>query len=434
MIKQEIIKKGRSQRSKYKVQELKITKKTKSTIQNTDGLQIIRGPRSMSNEPKTQTASPSIQIRNNLPNNMINKVLLSNQSSQRQILYYSTLIQQSENTIINVKVVLFSGLNMKTEEEKKQSINKLKKIPQNSSVFDRRHISKQLKFLIFRSNGNNLSLVGGSYSSRIDGVNPQNCFLNCAKRLFLQQTGVDLNGCDFYPFFTVNYRRKNNRMERTLIFIVKNLSNSALVQNSSNLEKIIPKFNENKIKSLSSKEKEFENKIDIELDKELDIKAGIIKSDDENLTQNYLILKAMDNYYYKKKRINDCKPMLISLDGILDYNIKDTHENTFEVSLFGELFNELIQRNFALQILDFLTNFGERIKLENNDYENSLEIAFKYFDLNDKRYVLRRMLLQAFHSLSDELTRNNLLNILHKFTTNGLIFYDRLLQKFGSNL
>jgi len=45
---------------------------------------------------------------------------------------------------------------------------------------------------------------------------------------------------------------------------------------------------------------------------------------------------------------------VISLDGLLDYSLDDVSEKTFEVSLFAEQFNEMLQRDSAHQILQAL--------------------------------------------------------------------------------
>jgi hypothetical protein len=42
--------------------------------------------------------------------------------------------------------------------------------------------------------------------------------------------------------------------------------------------------------------------------------------------------------------------MTISLDGLLDYDVSDKYESTFEVSLFAELFAEMLQRDYGLRV------------------------------------------------------------------------------------
>ena len=51
---------------------------------------------------------------------------------------------------------------------------------------------------------------------------------------------------------------------------------------------------------------------------------------------------------------------LISLDGLLDYNENDKLEETFEVSLFAELYHEYLCRDFGNLILRSLVNLIEK--------------------------------------------------------------------------
>jgi len=48
------------------------------------------------------------------------------------------------------------------------------------------------------------------------------------------------------------------------------------------------------------------------------------------------------------------RTMMLSLDGLLDYDESDRYEATFEASLFGELFHEMLQKEYAQQILQAL--------------------------------------------------------------------------------
>jgi hypothetical protein len=55
--------------------------------------------------------------------------------------------------------------------------------------------------------------------------------------------------------------------------------------------------------------------------------------------------------------------MTISLDGLLDYNIDDRLEKTFEVSLFAEAFSEYLQSKFGDVIFATLRDY-ERLSKE----------------------------------------------------------------------
>ena len=54
------------------------------------------------------------------------------------------------------------------------------------------------------------------------------------------------------------------------------------------------------------------------------------------------------------------KPMSLSLHGLLEYDENDVFEKTFEVSLFGELFNDMLKREFGATILNALDLYSKR--------------------------------------------------------------------------
>jgi len=56
------------------------------------------------------------------------------------------------------------------------------------------------------------------------------------------------------------------------------------------------------------------------------------------------------------------KLMMISLDGLLDYDETDKLEATFELSLFGELFHYMLQRDFGYVIYQALHDAKEKNK------------------------------------------------------------------------
>lgn len=56
----------------------------------------------------------------------------------------------------------------------------------------------------------------------------------------------------------------------------------------------------------------------------------------------------------------DCTTMSLSL--LLDYRPEDTKEHSFEVSLFAELFNEMLMRDFGFNIFKALYELPEKVK------------------------------------------------------------------------
>lgn len=61
----------------------------------------------------------------------------------------------------------------------------------------------------------------------------------------------------------------------------------------------------------------------------------------------------------------DCTVMSLSV--LLDYRPEDTKEHSFEVSLFAELFNEMLMRDFGFRIYRSLCNLPEKSKEKDED-------------------------------------------------------------------
>ncbi|XP_026827763.1 cell division cycle and apoptosis regulator protein 1 isoform X2 [Ooceraea biroi] len=61
----------------------------------------------------------------------------------------------------------------------------------------------------------------------------------------------------------------------------------------------------------------------------------------------------------------DCTVMSLSV--LLDYRPEDTKEHSFEVSLFAELFNEMLMRDFGFRIYRGLSNLPEKTKEKDED-------------------------------------------------------------------
>jgi hypothetical protein len=75
----------------------------------------------------------------------------------------------------------------------------------------------------------------------------------------------------------------------------------------------------------------------------------------------------------------DCTTMSLSL--LLDYRPEDTKEHSFEVSLFAELFNEMLMRDFGFNIYRALYELPDKIK----DDKKKRDDDKKGNDANDKK-------------------------------------------------
>jgi len=118
----------------------------------------------------------------------------------------------------------------------------------------------------------------------------------------------------------------------------------------------------------------------------------------------------------KKEKYINTKTLKISLDGLLDYNISDDTELTFEVSLFAENFNEMLQRDYGTEIYKSLIVYNpskkrkreeepttnKKRKLDNDEStDTGLEIVQTPTNNNEPKdtyvKVVNEKLLRAFH-------------------------------------
>lgn len=92
----------------------------------------------------------------------------------------------------------------------------------------------------------------------------------------------------------------------------------------------------------------------------------------------------------------DCK--IMSLSVLLDYRPEDTKEHSFEVSLFAELFNEMLMRDFGFRIYRSLYTLPDKLKTKNKlDDQNKKDEKCKILDDKDSLHE---------QSPDDEISKN----------------------------
>lgn len=115
---------------------------------------------------------------------------------------------------------------------------------------------------------------------------------------------------------------------------------------------------------------------------------------------------------------------LVSLSVLLDYRLEDTKEHTFEVSLFSELINEMLMRDFGALVYRSVANEylrkEKRDKKEDEESERKkkkemkigglvnnapLLLAYCYFDLSHANYIASKDLEDLFLTLGLQLSR-----------------------------
>lgn len=147
---------------------------------------------------------------------------------------------------------------------------------------------------------------------------------------------------------------------------------------------------------------------------------------------------------------------LVSLSVLLDYRVEDTkvfcqhesvnelllnifirhfQEHTFEVSLFSELFNEMLMRDFGKLVYRSILN--DSLKNEKKEKcspcsSGLLLLAYCYFDLTHCNYITIRDLEDLFLTLGMQLSRAQVRKLLQKVVTDDMLRYRKLIERSGS--
>ncbi|XP_040583991.1 cell division cycle and apoptosis regulator protein 1 isoform X2 [Lepeophtheirus salmonis] len=151
----------------------------------------------------------------------------------------------------------------------------------------------------------------------------------------------------------------------------------------------------------------------------------------------------------------DCTVMSLSV--LLDYRTEDNKEGTFEVSLFAELFNEMLMRDAAFKIYKVIMraankkqgskteakdqsspdasaseskeSTGEETPKKKNLDKESLA-AFSYFDLGHCGYLDIKDVEDIFYILNINISRSQIKKLISKVSTSkDQIYYRGLLDK-----
>jgi len=64
----------------------------------------------------------------------------------------------------------------------------------------------------------------------------------------------------------------------------------------------------------------------------------------------------------KREKYRNMKSSLISLDGLLDYDIEDEGESTFEISLFAENLHDILVRDFGNQVYESVCHYAKEVR------------------------------------------------------------------------
>lgn len=132
------------------------------------------------------------------------------------------------------------------------------------------------------------------------------------------------------------------------------------------------------------------------------------------------------------------KAVLLSLDGLLDYNENDTKEKIFEVSLLAETFKDMLLYRFSQCIYDaFLTAIendkemeveNENLKPVHVNVDTIVFVACCYFDEKNKGFLTFEELMDILINGNQVKSKSEAENILNRILDNKKFHYAKLLN------
>eukprot|EP00995_Heteronema_vittatum_P010524 NODE_59_length_2184_cov_411.386417_g48_i0.p2 GENE.NODE_59_length_2184_cov_411.386417_g48_i0~~NODE_59_length_2184_cov_411.386417_g48_i0.p2 ORF type:complete len:649 (-),score=351.95 NODE_59_length_2184_cov_411.386417_g48_i0:163-2109(-) len=213
------------------------------------------------------------------------------------------------------------------------------------------HLTKQVKFLVAKKASGGLTAIGGAWSAAKDGGSPTSdkTLIKTAIRHCKETCGIDLSACkQWHKFVDVHYVRPNGAQDRTVIFVPDVWNHFA-----SGEVKVY--------KQIETKEVEVMEEVEVEV--EVEEKEGEKKEGEEKKTK--MIKKKVPT----KKSVDSVviRSMDLSLNGILEYDLQDKHEETGELSMFAEVFDEMLSYKHAHRVRAILEK--KRVETEKQQGE-----------------------------------------------------------------
>eukprot|EP00667_Euglena_gracilis_P004956 EG_transcript_4987 len=249
---------------------------------------------------------------------------------------------------ITARVMLLSSVKPEEPEDEK------KKTPVP-------HLSKRIKFLVAKKANGGLMSIGGTWNAKKDGADPKKdqTLIKTAIRHCKEICGIDLTPCKkWYKFIEVKYKRASGVEDRTVVFL-PDIWNHLGKKDQVNVYKQINR---------QEVEVEEEVEVDIEVEEEGEAKEG---AEPEKKTVTKKIKKKVTT----KKVVDNItiRSMDLSLNGILEYDMQDKHEETVELSLFAEAFDEFLSSRYAKEALTILQARKEKTDAQAADLKRKRE-------------------------------------------------------------
>jgi DBC1/LAIKA domain len=229
------------------------------------------------------------------------------------------------------------------------------------------HLSKALKFLVMKDR-DGLLAIGGSYDPERDGPDPTQpqALINTAKRHVYEMTKIDLSPVTGWVRFIEMWYQRDDHQEITVVFLPD------LSEIAPTLEQVLAQWEHRQAEEAAKEQPSGTELTEAEKEekarKEEEEKAMLRAQAESPLEPKDLEMEDEDDEAKKKKEEekkekkkeeppkepsftavvhktpeSKRKLMVISLDGLLDYDETDKLEATFELSLFAESLHLMLQ-------------------------------------------------------------------------------------------
>ncbi|XP_043452435.1 cell division cycle and apoptosis regulator protein 1 isoform X4 [Leopardus geoffroyi] len=255
------------------------------------------------------------------------------------------------------------------------------------------HPARLVKFLVGMKGKDEAMAIGGHWSPSLDGPDPEkdpSVLIKTAIRCCKALTGIDLSVCtQWYRFAEIRYHRPEETHKgrtvpahvETVVLFFPDVWHC--LPTRSEWETLSRGYKQQLVEKLQGERKEADGEQDEEEKddgeaKEISTPTHWSKLDPKTMKEEERKRQEeMERQRRERRYILPDEPAIIvhpnwaaksgkfdcsimSLSVLLDYRLEDNKEHSFEVSLFAELFNEMLQRDFGVRIYKSLLSLPEK--------------------------------------------------------------------------
>uniref|UniRef100_A0A2K5U5M2 Cell division cycle and apoptosis regulator 1 n=1 Tax=Macaca fascicularis TaxID=9541 RepID=A0A2K5U5M2_MACFA len=227
------------------------------------------------------------------------------------------------------------------------------------------HPARLVKFLVGMKGKDEAMAIGGHWSPSLDGPDPEkdpSVLIKTAIRCCKALTGIDLSVCtQWYRFAEIRYHRPEETHKgrtvpahvETVVLFFPDVWHC--LPTRSEWETLSRGYKQQLVEKLQGERKEADGEQEEERKRQEEMERQ--RRERRYILPDEPAIIVHPNWAAKSGKF-DCS--IMSLSVLLDYRLEDNKEHSFEVSLFAELFNEMLQRDFGVRIYKSLLSLPEK--------------------------------------------------------------------------